>query len=41
MSNFIAIIDQIREKFNMWLLRELSVNEGVLLSKDEGISRFK
>ncbi len=34
-----AIIHQVNKKFNMWLMRALSLNERVLLSKAEGILR--
>lgn len=35
-SNFKPIIDQIRKKFNLWLLRDLSMNGRVLFSKAGG-----
>jgi len=38
-SNFDPIIEQITTKFNMWLMRDLSLNGRILLSKAEGISR--
>lgn len=37
--NFDPIVEQITKKFNMWLMRDLSLNGRVLLSKAEGISR--
>uniref|UniRef100_A0A8C6S964 Reverse transcriptase domain-containing protein n=1 Tax=Neogobius melanostomus TaxID=47308 RepID=A0A8C6S964_9GOBI len=37
--NFDPIINQITTKFNMWLMRDLSIYGRVLLSKAEGISR--
>lgn len=39
LSNFGPVIEQITKKFNMWLMRDLSLNGRVLLSKAEGISR--
>lgn len=37
--NYNPIIQQVSKKFNMWLMRDLSLNGRVLLSKAEGISR--
>ncbi len=37
--NYNAIIQQVNKKFNMWLMRDLSLNGRVLLSKAEGMSR--
>ena len=39
MSNFDPITEQLTKKSNMWLMRDLSLNGRILLSKDEGISR--
>lgn len=39
--NFNPIIDRISKMLNMLLLRHLSINGTVLLSKAEGISRFE
>lgn len=38
-SNFDPIVEQIQKKFNMWLMRDLSLNGRVLLTKAEGVSR--
>ena len=38
-NNFNPIIDKTKKKFNMWLLRDLSLRGRILLSKAEGISR--
>ncbi|CAJ1073570.1 hypothetical protein H4Q32_018840 [Xyrichtys novacula] len=37
--NFEPITQQIQRKFNMWLMRDLSLHGRILLSKAEGISR--
>lgn len=37
--NFDPIVEKIRKRFNIWLMRDLSLNGRVLLSKAEGISR--
>ena len=37
--NFNPITQQIARRFNMWLMRDLSLSGRVLLSKAEGISR--
>ncbi len=37
--NFDPIIQQITKRFNMWLMRDLSLSGRVLLAKAEGISR--
>ena len=38
--NFNPLIEKIRKKFDSWLLRDLSLNGRVLLSKGEGLSRL-
>ena len=38
--NYNTIIQQVSKKLNMWLMRDLSLNGRVLLSKTEGISRL-
>ena len=37
--HFYYKIEKIKKRFNLWLLRDLSLNGRVLLSKAEGISR--
>ena len=37
--NFSSIINQVKKRFNMWLMRDLSIYGRVLLAKTEGISR--
>jgi len=37
--NFEPIIEKIKNRFNLWLMRDLSLNGRILLSKAEGISR--
>lgn len=38
--NFPPIIEKMKKRFDMWLLRDLSLNGRVLLSKTEGLSRL-
>ncbi len=37
--NFSSIINQVKKRFNMWLMQDLSIYGRVLLAKAEGISR--
>ncbi len=39
-QNFNPAFEKIKRKFNLWLLRDLSLRGRVLLSKAEGISRL-
>uniref|UniRef100_A0A3P9KLZ3 Reverse transcriptase domain-containing protein n=1 Tax=Oryzias latipes TaxID=8090 RepID=A0A3P9KLZ3_ORYLA len=38
-ANFFPIIDKMKKRFNLWLLRDLSIKGRILLSKAEGLSR--
>lgn len=38
-SNFQPLLPKIKSKFNMWLMRDLSLKGRILLSKTEGLSR--
>lgn len=38
--NYLPLIDKIQNKFNSWLIRDLSLNGRILLSKAEGLSRL-
>ena len=38
--NFTQIIRKIKQKFNSWLMRDLSLEGRILLSKTEGLSRL-
>lgn len=36
--NFTSVIEKVKRKFNQWLLRDLSLKSGTLITKAEGIS---
>lgn len=36
--NFTSVIEKVKRKFNQWLLRDLSLKGGTLITKAEGIS---
>uniref|UniRef100_A0A3B3BAV7 Reverse transcriptase domain-containing protein n=1 Tax=Oryzias melastigma TaxID=30732 RepID=A0A3B3BAV7_ORYME len=38
--NFLPIIDKMKNRFNLWLLRDLSIKGRILLAKAEGLSRL-
>jgi len=38
--NYPPLIDKVQKKFNMWLIRDLSLTGRILLSKAEGLSRL-
>ncbi len=37
--NFIPVIEKMRMRYNSWLVRDLSIQGRILLSKAEGLSR--
>ncbi len=37
--NFIPVIEKMRKRYNSWLVRDLSIQGRILLSKAEGLSR--